>query len=295
MLDKTSHSIYENVLTQFMEKSVKNPAQITVEQRQIVNQIIVSVVGKVYHLTKIMTDPEEYAKKFFKLTSSKETLALGHILLKVVPDSKAFFPSSLNRRLAMALEKESYHYLKGPALRKVLKILEGEGIFFNIRGKKRVGRNLIKQRKDDGQAESALEQRQPRGGGQYSVYTLTPNVKDLLDVLSNPVAVQIVHSTLKSTTLLTKFFKLLFENLTYPLRKGDEKAQASWLKTFCATKPLRMDDSDLNTSSLQRYVTYLKNADRKTLDRWGDQFANNLMKEDNVLDTLYLLFSLPKL
>jgi hypothetical protein len=189
----------------------------------------------------------------------------------------------------MALAKESRQYLKGPTLRKILKILENDGIVLNIRGKKNVkhyvGRNIIKQQKDEDSK---------RGGGQYSAYKRTSNVQDLLDVLSNPVALQIIHRAFTSSNyldiLLRKYFKLLFENLTYILSKDDEKTQ-TLPKAFHMTMPIRTDDSDLAISDLHRVVPYIKKFDRKTLDRLGDEFANNLMEQVSILNTIYLIFS----
>jgi hypothetical protein len=269
-----------------MGKSVKNSPHLTGKQRQIVAQIIISVAGQVHYLTEIMSDREEYAKKFLKSLRTKQNLALSFTFLKIISDPKALFPSNLNQQLAMAIAKDSKPFLKGPTLRKILKILEDDGIVRHISGKKNVmhdvGRNIIKQQRSEDK----------RGGGQYSAYKRETNVQDLLDVLSNPVALQIIHRAFKSSSyldvLLRKYFKLLFENLTYILCKGDEE---TILKAFDTTRPIRTDDSNLNISDLHRLVPYMKNFDRKILDRLGDKFANKLMEEDKTLNTLYLLFS----
>ena len=272
-----------------MEKSVKNSSQLTEKQRQTVDQIILTMGARIYHLTEIMTDPEEYAKKYLKVHSSKQTLALSYMLLKLVPNSKTFFPGEVNKQLAMAFAKDADEYLQGPALSRILSKLKEEGILLNIKGKKHIKHNiggiLVKEHKGGEYGSS-------KRVGQYSVYKLTSDVEELLNVLSNPVALQIIHSRLKSSGFLRKFLKLLFVNLTYLLSKDDEKTQTSFLNGFYMTRPLRMDDSSLNKSDLQRYVTYFKSIDKKQLDRLAEEFANNMM-EDNLSNNLYLLSALP--
>lgn len=111
----------------------------------------------------------------------------------------------------MVLAKESSQYLKGPALRKVLNVLEDKGIVFNIRGKEKVedvvGGNLNKQQKGGEYSSSKRE-------GQYSLYSITNDVQKLLDVMSNPVAIQIIHHALKNSGLLTKVFEKAFFGYT---------------------------------------------------------------------------------
>src|SRR5215469_2752267 len=137
-----------------MKKSVKNSSQLTDKHRQIVDGIIVTVSARLYYLLKTLDEPENCTKEFLRVASSKEMRSLSYLLLDIKnqcgPD-KAFFPSDLNQQLAMVLASESSQYLKGPALRKILKILEGTGIVLNIRGKKNVkhniGKDLMKQKK----------------------------------------------------------------------------------------------------------------------------------------------------
>jgi hypothetical protein len=235
-----------------------------------------------------MTDREEYAKKFLKFLRPRQNLALSFTFLKVIsdPSDLSLFPSDLNQQLAMTLAKESRQYLKGPALRKILKILEDDGIVLNIRGKKNVKHHVgIKQRKGEDSK---------RLGGQYSAYKRTPNVQDLLDVLSNPVARQILHDKFKSSNYLgvrvRNYFKLLVENLLYILSKSDERTQTLLQNGFNAAGSLRPNDPNL-IQRMHWLVSHLKNVDRKRLEMWSDELANGMMEDKNILKTLYLIFA----
>jgi hypothetical protein len=282
-----------------MEKSVKNSSQLTDKQRQIVDDIILTVGARLYHLLKTMADPQEFTKLFLRFIRSKENLSLCYLSLDIKnrcgPD-KAFFPSDLNQQLAMALAKESSQYLKGPALRKILKILEGEGILLNISGRKNVKHNagnLVKQRKGGGG-----DYKSSKHQGQYSAYKVTTDVQDLLEIMSNPPAIQIIHSTLKSSGLLNKVFEKLFFVIVhiFNLSKDDETTQNSILRSMLPLGPHHgMDDSKINNLGLQGFATILSSVNDETLLQYlASKFADALI-EDPLSNTLYLVFSLPRL
>ena len=223
-----------------MEKSVKNFPQLTDEQRHIVDGIIVIVTARLCSLLEDMDNPENYAQKFLRNASSKEKRALTYLLLNIKNPcgSKGFFPSNLNQQLAMVLAKESSQYLKGPALRKVLNVLEDKGIVFNIRGKENVedvvGRNFNKQQKG-GEYNSSKHE------GQYSLYSITNDVQKLLDVMSNPVAIQIIHHALKNSGLLTMVFEKAFLAILHMLALCNSNKTAENSVQLFTCSPLSCD------------------------------------------------------
>jgi hypothetical protein len=280
-----------------LEKSVKNSSQLTDKQRQIVDGIIVTVSARLYYLLKTMDEPENYTKKFLRVASSKEMRSLSYLLLDIKnrcgPD-RALFPFDLNQQLAKVLANESSQYLEGPALRKILKILEDAGIVLNIRGKKdvkhNIGRNLKKQKKG-GDSKSSNR------GGQYSVYKLTSNVQDLLNVLSNPAAIQIIHRTLKDSGLLNKVFEKLFFVLAHLFTTcNTEKTAENSLLSFLPVMPdTGRDESEIKNLSVQPIATIFSKINDKTLLQYpATQFANAITA-DSMLNTLYVLLAIPRL
>ena len=275
-----------------MEKSVNNPAQLTPKQWEIVVRIIATVSVRLDYCTKAITDREKYSKGFLKLPSSKINLARLYVRLNAIPRSNTanprsntFFPDDLNQQLAKAFAKDSKRFLQIPVLSRILKESKSEKILLNTIGKEKI--------KDDIGNLPIKEHKRSKRGGRYSAYKITPDVQNWLDVLGNPVALETIHNSLKSSALLTKFLKLIFKNLTYILSTHDEKTQKSIMQGFDTTRPLRPVDSNINYSDLQEIRTMMGKVGKKEIECLASEFANHMMKENNLLKLLYLLLAFP--
>lgn len=203
------------------------------------------------------------------------------------------YPSDLNQRLAMKLANEGKRYLKGPALRKILKILVNEGLLFNIRGKRNIKQNaryaIHRERKGGEYANSKRE-------GNLSMYGTTPNAQFILKTLSSPGITQIITSRLQKSNLMNRFFELIFLGITHALRNGDKHTKRLVLKGFGITKTRSdgLGGLDLNDSDLQHIMDALNNLDENKLKEIAKQFAQN-MTDASLLEIVYELFALPTL
>lgn len=282
-----------------MWKSVKNSSQLTDEQSQIVNGIIVTVSARLYYLLRELDNPEDYAKKFLRSASAKEFRSLTYMaanFTNLCGPNKGFFPSDLNQQLATVLAEESTQYLKGPALRKILKLLEGEGILFNTKGKENIkhdlGRNFNKQQKGAYYSSAKRE-------GRYSHYKVTNDVQKLLDVMSNPTAIQIIHSTLKNSGLLTKVLeKFFFVSVHLFTICNNSKTAENSLFSFLSVLPEARASplySEIKNSGIQPIGTIFNSINDKTLlQPLASQFANAI-SEDSILNTLYIWIAVIRL
>lgn len=278
-----------------MAKSIKNRSQLTVEQKEVVDKIIIIISAKIYHYVKSVS-PAEYGKAFLKFPKSKENFAHAFLRLNLnnMTDSGGLhYPSDLNQRLAMKLANEEKRYLKGPALRKILKILVDEGLLFNKRGKRNIrqyARYAIPKERKGGEYTNSKRE------GNLSMYGTTPNAQLILKTLSYPGITQIITNRLQKSNLINSFFELVFLGITHAMRNGDKHTKRLLLKGLDITK-IRSDGSggsDLNDSELQQIMDALNNLDENKLKEIAKQFAQN-MTDASLLEIVYELFALPPL
>lgn len=276
-----------------MAKSVKNRAQLTAEQKEVINQIVIIISARIYHYVKSVS-PEEYGKRFLRFPKSKQNLAYIFLRLNLndMTDSgRLHYPSDLNQRLAMKFANEGKQYLKGPALRKILNILVNQGLLFNLRGKRNIkqkARYAIHKEHKGGEYTNSKRE------GNYSMYETTPNAQLILKTLSYPGTTQVIASKLQKLDLINKFFELLILGIMHAVRNDDKHTKKLLLKGFEATKALSSDSPNLNNSDLQQFIDISNRLDENKLKEIAKQIAQN-MTDASLLKIVYQLFALPKL
>jgi hypothetical protein len=276
-----------------MTKLVKNRAQLTAQQKEVINQIIIIISARIYNYVKSVS-PAEYGKRFLKFPKSKENLAYVFLRLNLndMTDSgRLHYPSDLNQRLAMKFANEGRRYLKGSALRKILKILVNQGLLFNLRGKRDIKQKaryaIHKERKGGEYTNSKRE-------GNYSMYETTPNAQLILKTLSYPGTTQIITSRLQKLDLINKFFELLILGIMHAVRNSDKHTKNLLLNGLEATNAMRSDSPNLNDSDLQQFIDISNKLDENKLKEIAKQIAQN-MTDASLLEIVYQLFALPKL
>src|SRR5919197_5199051 len=94
----------------FMVKKPKNPAQLTKEEKDIINQVTLRCAAKLYYFIKKYHNPKEYAEKVIlkKIKSDKDvatTWLVWHA--KSGTSNNLIIPSQINKALTSKLEKSS--------------------------------------------------------------------------------------------------------------------------------------------------------------------------------------------
>jgi hypothetical protein len=242
-----------------MPKTPKTPANITEDEKEIIDRIVIACSNKIYHFLKIHNDPKKYASKLLKLWSSEKTLFLPSLLFATMSMdvNELTFPRDLKMKVAKAtnhdeedvtaalldLKKRQLTYLKSWAATEAFQDLVNEGLLSNISGKRNIKRiaSLQKLKKGRGYSDNERE-------GLYSAYMITGDLGVLNKVISKREALKIIHQKLIRYGGLEEFF--LFNGLAsvHAMMKGDDKMY----KFFNVAAQMFLDNSPSIQAALSR-------------------------------------------
>jgi hypothetical protein len=279
----------------------KNYAQLTVEDKETINQILIICGAQLSKLIDSHPDPKRYSKKVLKYIQSKKNIAfvLLFLNLKNMEFSRPYTSNELNKKLAKDIgyntEQQTIiadfkneldnnkRYLKPSTMSKALKTLQQEGLLLNIRGKREAKhiRSLRGKRKSKEYSTFAR-------GGYISYHELSLDVDRLKKVMSKPKAVEVIHNSLKKSGWLHKYLKLLIKDSFYIVRNSKEQDNSMYELVKGANPYIQS-----GRSSWKSFRKYLLSLDDQQLEQAAEKLAIHTMKNPNGLH--YVLYRLSKL
>jgi hypothetical protein len=220
-----------------MVKRAKNPSQLTQEEEDMIDQVLLRWgIIYAYIKTKYRT-PKKLAEKLISLSNSRKQIT-GILSLLNTKDRKAdqvITASSLNKEVAKVMldddtslqdptdittsveaASDLESYINSTDRTKILKMLEHAGIYLNIKGKKEVRRQSRKSRRG---RPTASDKTYEKSGGYPSIYKMTEKVKKLKELSLKPEACNRVRKTLVKSELAYNFEKFVLQALYYAAKK----------------------------------------------------------------------------
>ena len=263
-----------------MVKNAKNPTQLTDEERDSVEHILVKIVKEIQKSLDRYHSHKELAIKAIRGYNSDVTRAaifLNLFSLTLKPDQK-LKPEQIR-------EKFPENARVNPRqLTEALKKAQNEGFFANVKGQdKRPGRpkkeeNIISKRK----------------GGPHSYYVITEGLKELKKLMSDSKATQLIHHRLKEEGIIQEYYKFLLLAGFYAIKEENE-TKGKIFEVFKASASFYINQiSKDDFSSWDNYVKIIRSKDDKELDLSAERLAYS-MAEYNPFDYfVYYLQILPK-
>jgi hypothetical protein len=193
-----------------MVKRAKNPAQLTEEEKDMIDQIIL-ITGAVF--TYITTkNPKDVGENWILSTKSKKRVAGSYLLLNTrnIDVSQVVTPANLNKELAKNILDNAN--VKDPT-------------------------DLTTHVEDSDETNT-------KPSGRPSVYRITQKVEQLKALMSKPEACDRIRKALVESGLIYKYLKFLLQTLYYAAREDRSVAD----KLFRAFAPDITKDSQIKES-----------------------------------------------
>jgi hypothetical protein len=231
-----------------MAKRAKNSAQLTEEEKHMIDQIIV-ITGAVF-ASIITKSPKDFAENLISSTKSKKRIAASYLVLnsRNIEVSEVVTPTTLNRELAKTMLDDAsikdptdittdwvgitqnYDYINATDMTEILHCLVAGNIYQNIIGKNEVRR--LSRKGQRGRPKESETNTKP--SGRPSVYKITQKVEKLKALMSKPEACDRIRKALVETRLVYKYLKLLLQALYYAAKQDRSVAD----KLFRAFFPM---------------------------------------------------------
>jgi hypothetical protein len=261
-----------------VRKRAKNPAQLTEEERDMIDQIIYITVAIFASITT--KGPKDIAKNLISNAKPKKRIAAIYLLLnsRNIEVNQVLNPAILNSELGKAMldgtnikdptdittdgvsTTKNYAYINSTNMTEILQCLTMGNIYQNITGKNEV-RRLSRKRQRGRPKESETNTKLL---GRPSVYKITQKVEKLKALISKPEASDRIRKALVETQLVYKYLKFLLQAAYYVARQDKSVAD----KLFRALAPDIIKNSQIK-KSLEKFWEL----DESELDEVSDEVA----------------------
>jgi hypothetical protein len=219
--------LYEKPFTSVMLRNEENPGNISADDVQTIAYIVANISAKMNKIMKTYSDPKEYAKKVLKLLKHKKNILgvlIFYNLINMDPE-QWHSPDDFKKKVTETLRDETTYdvssilsgmeekdvkmddYINPKEINKALTVLKKEFKIIHVKNKKEIEQIIGKKIKE-------LE-------GRPSFYKLASDSINLKKVMSNPIHVELIISSLKRLGLV-RFLSLILEAELYVLRKNKE-------------------------------------------------------------------------
>jgi hypothetical protein len=222
-----------------MVKRAKNPAQLTEEEKDTVDQVIL-VWGAAY-ADIIRESPKSFAEKMISFTKSKKKIASSYLFSinsRKMESGQIITPAALNREMAKTMldnanaqdptditthkvgASKITAYINSTDMTELLRLLTLGYIYQNTKGKKEVRLRIRRGRKEKPKSDMTYT----RPSGRPSVYGITQKIEKLKALVSKPEACDRIRKALVDSGLVCKYEKFMIQALYYALRKDKSAA-----------------------------------------------------------------------
>jgi hypothetical protein len=204
--------------------SGKNPSQLTDDDIEIIDQVVVLCIAVMYFITRKYTAKQFAEKYILSLSSSKKTTSLFHLLLNATnkTSGKLYSPNELNKEIASALlyaeQKDTNDtnapssdqvnaYLGASHMTENLRILQALDAYENITNKKEIKHQDKRVVRDE-------------RGGKPSRYRITSKVENIKYLMNKPEACVLLRNRLVKLNVFYEYMKLVLTGLFYAAKKN---------------------------------------------------------------------------
>ena len=232
-----------------MAKRAKNSAQLTEEEKHMIDQII-AITGAVF-ASIITKSPKDFAENLISNTKSKKRIAASYLLLnsRNIEVSEVVTPTILNRELAKTMlddanikdptdittdgigTAKNSAYINSTDMTEILHGFAVCNILQNIIGKKEV--KYLGRKSQRGRPKNS-DGTHVKSPGRPSVYKITQEVEKLKVLMSKPGACDRIRNAVVEPRLVHKYLKFLLQALYYAARQDKSVAD----KLFRAFFPM---------------------------------------------------------
>jgi hypothetical protein len=261
-------------------QTAKNPAQLTEEEYDMINQIILRWGGIDPYITTI--SPKEFAEKLISFCEVKKKTAFNFLLFnsKKIDSGQIVTPASLNKELAETMLDNANPqdptdittsieyttrinaYINSSDMTENLQLLALADIYQNIKGKNKVKLQIRKSQKGKPKRSDTAY---TKPSGMPSIYKITPRVEKLKVLMSKPKAHDLIRKTLIESGLLYRYEKLIFKSLYYALKK-DKSVAHKILRVFISANFVKNPQFDI-------FIENLCSLDERELDQVAHKAA----------------------
>jgi hypothetical protein len=302
-----------NVLDKLMARKPKTPAQITEDEKDIIDRIVAVCSGKIYHFLKMHRDPKRYASKLPNLWSSEKILFLPNLLFAMMKmnANELIFPQELKTIVADAithededvtgaildLKKKQSTYLKSWAATGAFQDLVSEGLLSNISGKRNIKKIAPPQKLKKGRGYSDKRE------GLHSAYMITDDLGTINKVISKHEALKIIHRKLIKYGRLEEFFLFNGLALVYAMINSDDKVYKFFnvaAQTFldnslfvqAALSKAGINNNEIQYSLWEPIKNYLSSIKEEELEGFVREVIRPLV--ENPIDYRYTLLAISR-
>ena len=266
----------------FVVESEKNPSQLTEEDLRIIDQVFIACATKYYHYMETYKTPKIYAEKYLiKAFKSNNALAAGRIVTNSLyyKYNGMLVPGQINEDLAneyryrnsshnVSEETDSVErFLDPPQLKRVLYLLENEGLLFNIVGKDEImlefGNRRLRGRPRSSDKENSSV------GGRPSAYKITEIFDKIRKLVAKPEAQELLKKKLLGTRLTYKYERFNLEAIALCARIDPSVAEN--LITMVAPP-----DQLPKLSELRPFIQYMASLDDDQLKTFLNEYSKSV-------------------
>jgi hypothetical protein len=285
-------------------KKAKYPSQkLTEEDKQIIGQISLKYAAACFALIGKYPNPKDYAEKvLLRMIRSRKDVAVIHTLA-IAKNSTANHlhkPREINKKLAGVMqtdfvsdfkngmsEQEFSRFFHPREMRKVLKEVEGMGVFDRLTGKKEM-RDLERATRHAGKKPSDGYKRDL--GGKPSTYKVTQELEKLKNVMEKPGAIELVWENIARSGIAYELVK--YQQLAlWHAAKMDETLLSKLLGYGTFFFP---DLKGRKIPDFKNVHQRLALLDDSRLEQFADYCTKILIKRNDYQNFFIAIFGLPE-
>jgi hypothetical protein len=270
-----------------MVKRAKNPAQLTEQEKDIVDQVILKWGAAHAYMISIYPTPKGFAQFLISTVNTKKgitTLYLAAVNSRRMEIGRALSPADLNKLIATIMLDKTVSdttdmttnvvrahdidtYINSTDMTKILHRLASAGVYQNIEGKDEVRRQSRRIQK--GRPEKS-DKTPTKPLGRPSVYKLSERVEKLRALMSKPEASDRLRKALNRLAYENK--KFILQAMYYAAR--DDKSAVEKLFRVVNHDPIKIP-------KLKEFLELFCASDESQLDEITDKFAKIIVENSS--------------
>jgi hypothetical protein len=283
--------IRKGIFQRLMVKRGKNPAELTNQDREAINQMLLMWGAELSRFSDSHPLPEKRYQEILKDIRSRKNI--GEKLLSFNLDEDDLCDArDLNKKLAeytgygkLNSKDGSKRYLDDQAMSKALRALVDKNLLLPTTGKEA----LKKIRHSQGEKRYREYKERYARGGFISTYEIPPDVAQLRKIMSKPLVAETFHSILRRYSPFQEYIKILLDCFLYMNRNVKDEKEKFYELFKGFNLNLQMDSNEW-----EQYRKWLGSLEKKQLELVKEKISCLILENPVVLhDFLYRLYKLP--
>lgn len=274
-----------------MVKRGKNPSELTNEDREAINQMLLMCGAELSgFLDSHPPPPEKGYSKILEFIKSRGNIADTLIFFNL-SEGDLCDGRDLNKKLVEYTEygipskDGSKKYLDNPAMSKALRTLVHENLLLRTTGKEA----LKKIRHLQGEQRFREYKKRYARGGFISIYEVFPDVARLRKIMSKPIVAETFHSILRKYSPFQEYIKILSAYFLYLIRNLENEEENFYELFKGVNIKLQVD-----RYGWEQFRKKLGSLDDKQLELVKEKMSSLMLENPLALHhVLYRLYKLP--